>query len=152
MPGTPGASGGHNRLPRETHILNGSFRADLHGSDAETVQATGQPVMPPGMKGEALKLWLAVVPGLIDTGVAKEQDTVALVQLCEAWARYRKCCKALDKVSAIHPKAAGLMRLVDAASKCFERLAGRFGLTPSDRSRLRVEAVKGSKVMTRQRA
>lgn len=141
--------------PTEQHRLDGTYRADRHGSAGASVDAAGVPTKPRGLKGEGEKLWKRVVPGLVSSGVARACDTDCLVSLCEWWARYVRFALMLDSADLdTDPK--DLSRYTRLASQCwgeFARLAGKFGLTPADRVKLRVEAAgKKAGVMSRDRS
>ena len=144
------------RLPKplEQHEIDGTLRPDRHGDAAEIAQASGAPVMPAAFTGEAKALWLSLVDGLIAAGIAKGADTAALVLLCEWWARYRKLADALDKLDPLADTYTycKLTAQLNTASAAFSSVAARFGLTPADRMRLRVEGgPKKQGVIARQR-
>jgi P27 family predicted phage terminase small subunit len=140
--------------PLETHLLDGTHRADRHGDGSDHVPADGSPVMPATFTGEARALWETVVAGLVACKVARAVDTPALVMLCESWARYRKVSAALDALDPEQDSVA-FGRLSRAAAlhwQMFDKIAGRFGMTPADRMRLRVDAQeKKQGVIARQR-
>jgi P27 family predicted phage terminase small subunit len=129
MPGRP-------RKPKKLHILDGSFRKDRHSAD---VEADGIPIKPATLRGDAGDFWDAVVPGLVKSGIAKACDAAALTLLCQWWQRYLRFSRALDRVSPIYKNSQRLVRLVDVASKWFDRIGSRFGLTPADRAKMRTQ-------------
>jgi P27 family predicted phage terminase small subunit len=87
-------------------------------------------------------MWQAVVPSLVATGVATEFDSAELTVMCEWWRQYRKIQKAINKVGATNPAYYKLMIQMNMASNNFDKLAAKFGMTPADRTRVRVEKPK----------
>lgn len=130
--------GGRPRKPVQAKILAGTYRADRDGDPASLVRAAGSPVAPAHLSGEALAFWGRIVPGLVASGVAAACDGPALTAMCEWWARYRRYSEALDAAPA-DGDAYQLLVMVGISTTNFDRLASRFGLTPSDRAKLRTE-------------
>jgi P27 family predicted phage terminase small subunit len=144
--------GGRPRKPDEVKILEGTFRQDRDGDPSASVVADGIPEPPAHLKGDALKFWSEVVPGLIAAGLAKERDATQLTFMCTWYVRARRYEKAADKMPCTHKRLASMTMLANMAWKAFDRLASRFGLTPSDRAKLRIEqAPKKQGVMSRRR-
>jgi P27 family predicted phage terminase small subunit len=139
----------------EQHQLDGTYRADRHGDAGQAVQPAGEPQMPLEFAGEARACWESVVAPLVALKVAKAIDQPALVALCEWWARYRLYSSRLDRPETIDLDVLDQSRLVRIAANAwseFSRLAARFGLTPADRQRLRVQGEGKKKgVMSRPR-
>jgi phage terminase small subunit len=140
---------GRPRKPVEAKILEGTFRADKDG-DPTTFLAPGEPVPPPHLKGPALEFWGEVVPGLVALGVARAADAPALAEMCTWYARYRKLARAFDRAK-VGPGNSGLMMQMGVSFDKFNGLAARFGLTPSDRAKLRVAEKPAGGVPTRKR-
>ena len=107
------------------------------------------PVIPPYLKGEAAAFWKRIVPGLVESGLVKDRDAAELTTMCEWWARYRKFGDRLDKAGE-DENTYQLMLQVGICHTNFDKVASRFGLTPSDRAKLRAE-VKPSAIMRRNR-
>lgn len=133
---------GRPRKPVAAKILDGSFRADRDGDPSTLVLPGGTPQPPPDLAGEALAFWHKVVPGLVATRIAAACDTPSLAMMCEWWARYRTYARRLDEAPA-DKNTYQLMLQVGIATTNFDRLASRFGLTPADRNKLRVDAGGG---------
>ena len=132
--------GGRPRKPVAAKILAGTFRADRDGPPSSQVGAGGAPEAPARLSGEALALWGRVVPGLAASGVARSCDSEALAMMCEWWGRYRRFSEALDRALDAGESTYQLTLQVGIATTNFDRLAARFGLTPADRAKLRVDA------------
>jgi len=102
-----------------------------------------------------LDFWGENVPGLAARGVAKNADSAALGMLCYWYALWRKRARALDRLPAVTKKLHQTIVQVAIAFDKFEKLAARFGLTPSDRAKLGVGMSGGGRrgggVATRRR-
>lgn len=128
------ATAGRPPKPLEHHARDGTFRAHRHAGMAG-VKATGKPVCPRCLSGEARKFWTLVVPELTQNGTVKRLDTAAVQAACETWALYR----AAYQEAIADP--------LDKAARCavvsylalWERLAAKLGLSPVDRARLRAD-------------
>ncbi|MEN1680330.1 MAG: P27 family phage terminase small subunit [Planctomycetota bacterium] len=86
-----------------------------------------------------MKLWKALVPQLVSTGLAKSVDSAELFALCQWWGEYRRW--DLDKKSDPYKRLVGMA----TAYKQFRTIAAKFGLTPSDRASLNVTPNDDSK-------
>jgi P27 family predicted phage terminase small subunit len=103
------------------------------GSDGPSVVVPGAVVVPAELDGEALRVWKGIVGPLAERGIVTAGDVPAAQAMCEFWALYR-----LALVQAkIDPLDKNARCAVKAYSSEFDRLASRFGLTPSDRQRLK---------------
>lgn len=131
MPGRP-------KKPDDLHILEGTFREDRHGDPAERVILDGEPAPPEHLSDDAKAIWSVIVPPLTAAGVAKAADSVQLGIMVEWLARYRRYSAWLDKQGERSGKSRGLMYLVKSAAEAFDSIASRFGLTPTDRAKLRL--------------
>lgn len=136
---------GRPRMPTDTLKLHGGYRPDRHGAREEPV-AGGAPVKP-ALKGEASAHWDAVVPLLVANGSAKAQDSASLQTMCEMWSLYRATLKKAEKT----PDDKALRTAVLGYKQAWETLACKFGLTPSDRTRINVPPKKQQGIATRKR-
>jgi P27 family predicted phage terminase small subunit len=143
---------GRPKKPDDLKILDGTWRRDRDGKPEERVQAEGEPVPPSHLKGESLSFWKHVVPGLIKSGVAKEADAPELAMMCEWWGRYRRYSRMLDRMKNNDKNLYQTTILCGIACTNFDKVASKFGLTPSDRAKLRVpNKPKEGGVMSRKR-
>lgn len=83
------------------------------------------------MSKDAQQLWDAIVPMLVQRGVAKEIDAAALELLCFWWGRYQSLRRKRKESYQLDCRLA-------MASKQWQALAAKFGLTPADRARLEI--------------
>ena len=141
---------GRPRKPDDLKILTGTFRDDRSGSGA-SVEADGEPAPPKHLAGEALQFWKEIVPDLVAKGIAKRLDSTVLAIMCQWYARYLKYSKQLDKMKPADPDLFRQQLLAVGAFKQFDKIAGRFGITPSDRAKLRTSDKPKAGIMSRKR-
>jgi len=142
--------GGRPRKPAPIKILEGTFRADR---DTPGVIADGTPTPPASLKGDALRLWGEIVPGLVARGVANACDEQALALMVRWLAMAHRYTAAAEKMALSNKGLPRMANLAATATSQFDRIAARFGLTPSDRAKLRADpnAKAASKVASRKR-
>lgn len=142
---------GRPRTPDAIKLATGTWRKDRDGDPGAVVPSEGVPERPADVTGDARKLWESIVPGLIESGVATARDTTTLAEMCQWYKRYRKVAKELDRTRASNPYYKDLLSATKWAWAEFDKIGGRFGLTPADRARLKVESPKKSSVPKRAR-
>jgi phage terminase small subunit len=124
------------RKPVELRLLEGTHKPSVHGPAPEPGDHK-PPKKPADLTGEAAKVWAALVKVL--KPVLRESDGFMLAELCRSWAELKKCQKAIQDMSPVEPgynKALiGQSINLDKVTK----MASLFGLTPSDRAKLRFE-------------
>ncbi len=128
MSGSPRS--GRIRKPIELHLISGSYRRDRHGEKPADVEPPVPIVKPAGLSPEASATWDTLAEQL--RLVLRPSDATALAMLAEFVCLYRKALKAAQKKPA--SKDARIAVVSYAAT--FDRLAARFGMTPSDRQRI----------------
>ncbi|MAT71351.1 MAG: hypothetical protein CMJ58_17715 [Planctomycetaceae bacterium] len=114
------------------HQLHGTESVSVHARPSVAMQtATGNlPAPPDDLDADALELWTLVAT--TRTAWLSESDAPALKSLCECWSLRQRAYAALaDDATDKLARCA-----FTAYQQCFDRLAARFGLTPSDRARL----------------
>lgn len=136
MPGPPPTPS------RLTELKGNPSKKKLTGSEPEP--ARGAPRPPADLKGEALAEWGRIVPELDRLGLLTKVDRAYLVAYCEAWSAFNSAREALAEYGPlvagrdgglVKNPAAQVMR--DAADMML-KFGSRFGLSPSDRTRLSV--------------
>lgn len=123
-------SGGRKPKPTALKILQGTFqKCRANGEEPEV--KLGAPEMPKYLKGPAKKEWERLIVHLTSTKILAEQEQGMLALLC-----------------LLHGKMVDAARrgelLPAALIAQYRNLAACFGLTPSDRARVKVP--KGKKV------
>ena len=91
--------------------------------------------------------WQRTIKTLGDMGLLTVADQTSLVCYCEAWSRYRKATEQVAKFGTVilspekkFPMVSPYLTIQRHALKDVLAFADRFGLSPSARARLAVEA------------
>lgn len=131
---------GRPAKPVARHRADGTFQPCRHQVRSKGAIG-GTPVFPQELAGDtdAAALWQTVleqVPPPIVAGA----DTPTLLMLCRLWSEWRKIDRLLERLSPASKKYAPTLRNSLAMGKAWNSIACRFGLTPSDRARLHIEA------------
>jgi P27 family predicted phage terminase small subunit len=143
---------GRQRKPLELRLLDGTYQPSRHGPLPDDGEPREPPEKPARVKGEAAKVWSELSKSL--AGVLRESDGHLLADLCFAWAQLRRCQTELSKHNPGDTKYQRTLICFGICSDKVNKLAGLFGLTPSDRAKLRFEQSAGpakAKVATRPR-
>lgn len=112
------------------------------------------PPMPTGLGKRAAAKWRVIVPLIAQQVGLKEVDQDALRQYCEAVVLREKAVEELEDAPLLEAGPNGaryanpLMKIVTAQEQVMMKLAERFGLDPSSRRRLQVEAAKADTAFT----
>ena len=122
---------GRPRKPSALHILNGTAAA--RNANRGDMITSGKPKMPSGLSRSAQKFWRRVVPTLIDLGFCSAQDADELALMARWW------CTADALLTRVEAGALDVVGRAATADQQFQRIACRFGMTPVDRAKLRVE-------------
>jgi phage terminase small subunit len=115
--------------------LLGTYRPDRHANRIDETAVAGTPQKPDWLDADAAWLWDLVCNGY-QRGILKEVDTAALAGACRWWAEWRKWDRELAA------GAENRYKTTVGASMAwtqFSKIAGRLGLSPSDRTKLRQE-------------
>lgn len=119
-------------------------------NDQEPQIEAGIPEDPPAhIKGEAADAWRQLSPILNNVKVLTPMDVVAFEMLCVTVGNYRKAAaKVADTSIIVLGKNGGAMQNPWFApmNRCLEQLRGllaEFGMTPAERSRLKVKGGDG---------
>lgn len=140
------SKGGPKPKPVEVHKREGTYRKDRHG---EVVVVGGRPTSfeaPVHLKPAARKVWDELIP--IVQPIVDRADMWALEALVEEVVRWREAERILEEegmwvlspngYKIAHPAIA----VAQKAKKEYRDWSARFGLTPSDRIGLGIQAVK----------
>lgn len=131
--------GGHNAKPTALKVVQGNpGKRPLN--DAEPQPAELEDLEPPkGLDVYGKQAWRRNVPVLRRLKLITEADVDALAAYCMAYSRWRRANIALRKVKPHEENYRAIAVTVEKAEQAMRLLAGEFGMTPSSRSRLRVE-------------
>lgn len=126
----PGMSG-PAPTPTSVRVLEGN---PSHRPLRTIPVATGIPVKPSWLKGDAGALWKSLVPELQHAGLVGKVDEVALTVLCQTWAASLAVDRELtDPDKADDPR---LQRRAGQLRASLLAYCTAFGLTPASRTRL----------------
>lgn len=130
------------RKPKPLKLLemDGTRRADRHGTGPEVKPDTAQPRCPTWLGREGKSEWRRVVPKLAALGMLSTVDRGTLSQLCEAWDTFFELQRRLSRMLKLNDIDVVYQRLCNQKSVAiatYNRIAVEFGLTPSSRARLR---------------
>jgi len=131
---------GQRRKSTTEHELAGTFRPDRHG----TTQATGEtlkalPAPPFTLPTLAKKIYQVEGRNLIDLGLLKNSDLIALAQYANETAVYIQASKEASagglvvELSNGMPAQNGFRKIAEQALKNSMALADRLGLSPKGR-------------------
>lgn len=142
-PGIPGKRGPKPK-PVALHKQHGTFREDRHGPSEHPIdELDGSPEMPDDLPELAAEMWGAVVPDLVRTKVAVAIDATELAAMCRFWAQYQTLMSKLEKMRPYDDRSERdqwqLERRARTMWREFDAIACRYGFTPADRARLRVD-------------
>ena len=122
---------GRLRKAAATLKLEGNYRKDRHASRDENERQNVLPSsMPCGLNADGKAFWKQVIelrPEWID-----EIDVFSLEMMARVWQQIQATSKLLD-ADPVNRQAG--MAFESALAHC-QRMAGQFGLTPSDRAKL----------------
>jgi hypothetical protein len=116
----------------QVHAAEGTFRATRHGKRpvAGPVKLGGKPAKPK-LNRDASRAWDELF-AMVGPRVVSE-DAPQLEQLATFLARWRGLNVALDREDPGTTRYSRLLTACSIASRDFDRIAKRFGLTPADR-------------------
>lgn len=103
------------------------------------------PQPPDYLDGPALEEWYRITPELQKLRMITTLDRAPLVALCQAWGDYIKACDEVEKEGEVLFSDKGNAYLnpwagiKTSAMDRILRISAEFGMTPSARSRLKVE-------------
>lgn len=139
---------GRPRKPTELKVKQGTYRADRDGPLPEDLPHLDGEIATPEFPDPAAKaMWEDHIQPLIGLSVVKPTDVPLAISMCQLWGLYCECYEA----ARLDPTDQDTRVAVCSYWTKFEQAAARFGMNPSDRSRLRLDKpVQG--VRSRRRA
>ena len=109
-----------------------------HNRIKTTPKAHGMPQRPSTLTPHAKKLWIQIVPKLIDMRLIHSIDRTSLVNLCETYAVFQTNLDAYYKQEVGSIQASRCWSVALTALKEFHQQGKCFGLTPLSRNALSV--------------
>jgi P27 family predicted phage terminase small subunit len=137
---------GPPRVPTKLKLIRGTYRAD-RANRAEPQPKPGRPVQPENLSAGANRAWRKFSAMLDEMGVLTRADAMALECLCWAVADLEEARRALaarDGLTYMNETTAGgltyraypELKLIAEDDHRLQGWLSRFGLTPSDRSKI----------------
>jgi len=130
--------------PTQLKILKGNpGRRPLNRQEAQV--ASGIPTAPTELEGEAKAEWERIVPLLAEAGLLTRVDRGGLVMACQAWGRWITLQAEINRQGMLIKNRKGmpalnpLIRRQDECVSQFRPLLQEFGMSPSSRSRIKVD-------------
>lgn len=114
------------------HKIDGTFRNTRHKKRAEQSFRAGVPTMPEGMSNDAEAMWLMIVDQ-VPHEVLCTLDVYALQDCCQWYALSRAYHRQLQR----DPIDKDILKAASIASQKLLAYSSRFGLTPTDRARIK---------------
>lgn len=151
MAGVKGKSG-RKAKPKALKELAGTFRADQHNPNEPTLPVLRKaPRCPSHLKGETRKTWQRVGRLLANMGVLTAADLDALEAYCVVFARWQNAEVNLVTYGVMLTKdgiffPSPYLRIAEDCLKQMRAWMNEFGITPSSRSRVKVEKREPSKL------
>lgn len=134
---------GRKPTPSNLHVLHGNpGRRPLNKSEPQPEACIPDP--PEHLTERALREWHRVAPGLEALGILSEIDRAALAIYCQAWGRLVEAEEKLEQYGQVvkspsgYPMQSPYLAISNAAAKQVQSFATEFGMTPSSRTRIRV--------------
>lgn len=135
---------GRKPKPTETKKLEGNpGKRALNNQEPQPDVAI--PECPPHLEGEAKKEFARITQELLKLKIIAEIDRAALVAYCQAWGDYIKATKEIKKEGEVLYSDKGnayinpWKNLQTSAMDRMLRFSAEFGMTPSSRSRIKVD-------------
>lgn len=135
---------GRKPTPTKLKILKGNpGRRPVN--TAEPKMSAELPTCPKHLQGEARKEWRRSVKLLHESGILAAVDRAALAAYCSAWERWIEAEEAIKLQGMIQTSPNGypiLNPYLSISNKAMEQMRAfltEFGMTPSSRSRIKVE-------------
>jgi phage terminase small subunit len=125
-----GKGSGRRRKPTPILKLQGQYRSDRHGDRADAELSTGSPVKPDGLPPFASAMWDHVVKA-VHSDLLAEADTACLEGMAHWYSVWRSNITSVD---------ASELRTAAAAWDRFAALTIRFGMSPVDRTKIKLQA------------
>lgn len=133
------AKRGRKRKPTGIHLAEGTWRGDRHGDPEEEMQIDGEPLPDNDLPEFGLKLWNQIVPVLVEAGAVTFVDSPLLNKLCRLYARGMMWDKEIFSAKRIDDKLYKKERISSLIWNDFNKVAAKFGMSPSDRTNIRLE-------------
>lgn len=139
---------GRKPKPTQSKVLQGTFRKDRH-SGAEAAPEVALPEAPDHLSPDAVQEWSRVSEELYSCGLLSRVDRAALAAYCVVYARWAEAESGIREKGLLIKAPSGAIQqspLVGIANRALDlmhKYMVEFGMTPSSRSRIKVDPPKG---------
>ncbi len=138
---------GRPQLPDGVKKDKGTYRKDRANGDAPKPALVLHAEAPEYLSDYAKKAWESIIPELIRVRIFTELDVVVAGTMCEELGRYwelmeltrKKLYKIVQNKIVVDHDMYKLEKMAKEHLVAFEKMAGKFGMNPSDRQRLIVK-------------
>lgn len=126
--------------------LGGSWRANANKSEPQP--PPGVPECPEYLDPVAQAMWSELAPSLLLMGVLSVIDRNSLARYCRTWSRWRRADDWIEENGETFTTDKGYVGQVPQVAICHNlaaqltKLEAEFGMTPSGRTRIRVDSTK----------
>lgn len=144
---------GRKPKPTETKKLEGN-PGKRALNNQEPLPDVAAPECPPHLEGEARNEYKRITAELVKLKILSEVDRAALVAYCQAWGDYVRATKEIKKEGEVLYSDKGnayinpWKNIQTSAMDRMLRFSAEFGMTPSSRSRIKVETPTEEDKMT----
>jgi P27 family predicted phage terminase small subunit len=143
---------GRKPIPTEIKILNGNpGRRPLNTNEPKPDKAL--PKAPAMLSKDAKREWRKMSKRLYHLGLLTEIDVDALAILCQTWSNWCETERAIQKVGKVLVKPDGtlyknpMVGMSVAYASQMKALIVEFGMTPSSRTKIKVEEINKEKTL-----
>lgn len=129
---------GRPSKPTDAHKRDGTYKKSRHGNrvpDSDFAEATDLNC-PDDLSGHASEAWLRII-GVLPKERLKQADAELLAGMCHWLGEFSKIREAMRGMEVTSQNYYKLTILAQMTWKAFKDCAGSFGMTPSDRARLK---------------
>lgn len=135
---------GRKPKPTALKVLEGNpGKRPLNKEEPEV--KSEKPACPKHLSKKAKAVWRKVAPLLEDAGIIAKLDGIALEMLCEAYAKWQTANESLDREGLVQVGPNGgffqnpNLAIANRAMDQVKSFLAEFGMTPSERSRLKID-------------
>lgn len=144
-----GKGSGRHGKPTFLKILEGEREDRVNRAEPVPEPQVGALEPPVEMTAEAREIWDRLTPDLIAKKVLTTWDLDQFVVFCDAVATYHECKGLMGRVYLETGAAGGVIKspywqIMRDCQSIMTQIGSRFGLTPSDRQSLTIDAAEGS--------
>jgi P27 family predicted phage terminase small subunit len=135
---------GRKPKPTALKVLSGNPGKRPLPTEPELVRAI--PRCPRHLDGEARREWRRIAGELYEAGLLTRVDRAALAAYCQAWARWVEAEEKVRELGAVVKTPTGCLMqnpwlgVANRALDEMRRFLVEFGMTPSSRTRVKVES------------